>query len=362
MNDNQNNSRIKSSRIFLAIGFLLLIAIGVYLYWYIYMRGIVYSDDARFGGHLVDLSPEIGGTLMDISVKAGDRVKKGQKLFQIDPAFPQSALTEALAKLETDKGKLEVAKARYERALSGSRVEEIMAAEATLDKLKAEEQLAELEYKRISNLGLKGAASQDQIDRSKSSLDSATHARENASHNLTLLQKGTRKEDINAAKADLETAKGQVAESQAAIDKAQLTLERTSGYAPFDGWIVRRWLDPGTILTAGRPVLTIFDPATLCVEANIEEKDLNLIAVGDEVDISVDSFPKLKLKGRMTYILRATNSEFSLIPAEGSSGTFIKVTQRVPIRVSVQAPVDIPIGPGLSVEIRIHIGTSPDKS
>jgi membrane fusion protein (multidrug efflux system) len=64
----------------------------------------------------------------------------------------------------------------------------------------------------------------------------------------------------------------------------------------------------------------------------------------------------------MTYILRATNSEFSLIPAEGSSGTFIKVTQRVPIRVSVQAPVDIPIGPGLSVEIRIRIGTSPDKS
>jgi membrane fusion protein (multidrug efflux system) len=326
------------------------------------MKGVVYSDDARFGGHLVDLSPEIGGPLIDLPVKEGDRVLKGQKVFQIDPAFPQSALTEALAKLEADKGKLEVAKARYERALSGYRVEEIMAAEATLDRLKAEEQIAELEYKRISNLGQKGAASQDQIDRSKSNLDSATHSRETALHNLTLLQKGTRKEDIDAAKADLETAKGEVAESQAAIDKAQLTLERTSAYAPFDGWIVRRWVDPGAILTAGRPVLTVFDPATLRVEANIEEKNLSSIAIGDEVDIHVDAFPKLKLKGHVTEILRATNSEFSLVPAEGSSGTFIKVAQRVPIRIAVQVPDNIPLGPGLSVEIRIRIGSSPDKS
>jgi membrane fusion protein (multidrug efflux system) len=362
MNDNQSNSRIKTSRIVLAIGFLMLLAIGVYCYWYIYMKGVVYSDDARFGGHLVDLSSEIGGTLIDLPVKEGDRVTKGQKLFQIDPAFPQSGLTEALAKLETDKGKLEAAKARYERALSGYRIEEIMAAEATLDRLKAEEQLAEVEYKRISNLGRKGVASQDQIDRSKSNLDSATHARETALHNLTLLQKGTRKEEIDAAKADLETAQGQVAESQAAIDKAQLTLERTFTYAPFDGWIVRRWLDPGVILTAGRPVVTIFDPSTLRVEANIEEKDLSSIAIGDEVDINVDAFPKLKLKGHVTEILRATNSEFSLVPAEGSSGTFIKVTQRVPIRVAVQVPDNIPLGPGLSVEIRIRIGSSPDKS
>jgi membrane fusion protein (multidrug efflux system) len=362
MNDNQNNSRSKISRIFLAIGLLVLIAIVVYGYWYIYMRGTVYSDDARFGGHLVDISPEIGGILIDLSVKEGDHVTKGQKLFQIDPAFPQSALTEALAKLGTDKGKLEVAKARYERALNGYRVEEIMAAESTLDRLKADEQLAELEYKRISDLGLKGAASQDQIDRSRSNLDSATHARETALHNLTLLQKGTRKEDINAARADLETAKGQVAESQAAVEKAQLTLERTSAYAPFDGWIVRRWIDPGANLTAGRPVLTVFDPGTLRIEANIEEKNLNSIAIGDEVDINIDAFPKLKLKGHVTEILRATNSEFSLIPAEGSSGTFIKVTQRVPIRIAVNAPDNIPLGPGLSVEVRIHIGSSPDKS
>jgi len=100
----------------------------------------------------------------------------------------------------------------------------------------------------------------------------------------------------------------------------------------------------------------------LRVEANIEEKKLDLIAVGDEVDIDVDAFPKLNLKGHVTEILRATNSEFSLIPAEGTSGTFIKVTQRIPIRIAIQAPDDIPLGPGLSVEIRIRIGSNSDKS
>jgi membrane fusion protein, multidrug efflux system len=356
MNDNQNNSRIKSSRILLAIGFLVLVALGVYFYWYNFMKGIVYSDDARFNGHLVDLSPEVNGTLLEVSVKEGDLVKKGQKLFQIDPAFFKSALTQALATLEVDKGKLEAAKARSERAFNGARTEEIKASEAVFDKLTEEEHLAELENNRIESLSKEGAASQDELGRSRSKLESARHAQENALQNFTLLQKGTRKEDISAVLADLQTAKGQMAESQAAIDKAKLTLERTSVYAPFDGWVVRRWLDPGANVSAGRPVLSLFDPTTLRVEANIEEKYLNLITVGNDVDISVDAFPHLKLKGRVTEILRATNSQFSLVPSEGTSGTFIKVSQRIPLRISVQAPDNIPIGPGLSVEVKIHIG------
>ena len=98
---------------------------------------------------------------------------------------------------------------------------------------------------------------------------------------------------------------------------------------------MRRWLDPGAMPLASQPVVSMFDPATLRVDANIEEKYLHDVAIGDEVDISVDAYPALHLKGRVTEILRATNSEFSLIPAEGVSGTFIKVTQRVPLRISV---------------------------
>ena len=110
-------------------------------------------------------------------------------------------------------------------------------------------------------------------------------------------------------------------------------------------------------LTA-QPVVSLFDPATLRVDANIEEKYLHEVAVGDAADISVDAYPALRLHGRVTEILRAANSQFSLIPAEGVSGTFIKVTQRVPLRLAVAAPADLAIGPGLSVEVRIHSGTA----
>jgi membrane fusion protein (multidrug efflux system) len=112
---------------------------------------------------------------------------------------------------------------------------------------------------------------------------------------------------------------------------------------------------------ASQPIISMFDPATLRVDANIEEKYLHDVAVGDEVEISVDAYPSLHLKGRVAEILRATNSQFSLIPAEGVSGTFIKVTQRVPLRITVSVPSDLALGPGLSVDVRIRIGSAASK-
>ncbi|MGA7272774.1 MAG: HlyD family efflux transporter periplasmic adaptor subunit, partial [Acidimicrobiia bacterium] len=129
---------------------------------------------------------------------------------------------------------------------------------------------------------------------------------------------------------------------------------------PFDGVVVRRWLEPGSAAAPGRSVLTVFDPSSLRIDANIEEKDLRDVKVGDKVDIDVDAYPDVHLQGEVSQILPATNSEFSLIPAEGVSGTFIKVAQRIPLRVKLlHPPSDILLGPGLSVELTIHIDSAP---
>jgi membrane fusion protein (multidrug efflux system) len=148
-----------------------------------------------------------------------------------------------------------------------------------------------------------------------------------------------------------------VAESTAAVASARGNLARCTVRAPFDGWVVRRWLDPGAMPLASQPIISLFDPATLRVDANIEEKYLHDVAIGDEAEISIDAYPALRLKGHVTEIMRATNSEFSLIPAEGVSGTFIKVTQRVPLRISVSVPPELALGPGLSVDVKIRIGS-----
>jgi membrane fusion protein (multidrug efflux system) len=350
----------RRQRILLGICALAVIAAGVLGYWYLFMRGIVYSDDARFAGHLVDLAPEINGRLIEVAVHEGEFIHKGAIVFRLDPAIHQAALNHAQASLVSAKANLASNEALYQKALNGSRPEEIKAAEATVKRLQNEEELARLDFERDQVLFKRNTVSQDNLDRGRTAYESARQNRENAVQNLILLQQGSRKEDIAAAKGAVELARSRVTEAEAAVESARGDLARCTVKAPFDGWGVRRWLDPGAMPLASQPVVSMFDPSTLRVDANIEEKYLHDIAIGDKVDISVDAYPALHLRGRLTQILRATNSEFSLIPAEGVSGTFIKVTQRVPLRISVTAPADLPLGPGLSVEVRIHSGTSTD--
>ena len=345
-------------RILLGIAILAVIAVGVFGYWFFFMRGIVFTDDARFAGHLVDLAPEINGTITDVPVHEGLFVHRGTVVFQLDPSILQAALSQTEAALVSARANLASSEAKYEKAVNGSRPEEIKAAEATTRRLQNEEELTRLNFERTQTLYKQGTMSQDDLDRARTAYESARQSRENAMQNLTLVQQGSRKEDIDAARADMEMARSRVSEASAAGDTARGNLARVIVKAPFDGWVVRRWLDPGAMPLAAQPVVSMFDPATLRVDANIEEKYLHDVAIGDEVEISVDAYPALHLKGRVTEILRATNSEFSLIPSEGVSGTFIKVTQRVPLRISVAAPPDLALGPGLSVEVKIHSGSS----
>ena len=355
---NGTNGERRRRGLLYGLAIVAVIAAGVFGYWLLFMRGIVFTDDARFAGHLVDLAPEINGRVISVDVHEGMFVRKGTLIFRLDPAIPQAALNQAEAALVSAKAALASNEALYAKAVNGSRPEEIKAGEATVRNLQSQEEMARLEFEREEKLFKQGTVAQDDLDRARTAYESARQARENARQNLILLQQGSRPEDIAAAKAAVELARSRVAEATAVVDSARGDLARCTVRAPFDGWVVRRWLDPGSMPLAAQPVVSMFDPATLRVDANIEEKYLHDVAIGDRVDISVDAYPALHLEGRVTEILRAANSEFSLIPAEGVSGTFIKVTQRVPLRVAVTAPPELAIGPGLSVELRIHSGSA----
>ena len=347
-----------SRKVLWGVLILAVIATGIAGYWFLFVRGIVYTDDARLSGHLVDLAPEINDRVTDVLVHEGQFVHRGDEVFRLDPALPQAALNQAEASLTSAQASLASSQAKYDKAVNGSRPEEILAAEATVNRLRNEEELTRLNLERSQTLFKQGSAAADELDRARTALASATQSRINAVQNLTLLQQGSRKADIAAAQADLALARSRVTEATAAIASARSDLARCFVKAPFDGWVVRRWLDVGAMPLVAQPVVSVFDPATLRVDANIEEKYLGQVAIGDTADITVDAYPGLHLEGRVTDILRATNSEFSLVPAEGVSGTFIKVTQRVPLRLAVTAPANLALGPGLSVEVKIRIGSA----
>jgi membrane fusion protein (multidrug efflux system) len=267
-------------------------------------------------------------------------------------------LNQAEASLVSAKASQASSQAKLDKAVNGSRPEEILGAEATVKRLKNEEELTRLNLERTQTLFKQGSAAADELDRARTAYASATQSSNNAAQNLLLLQQGSRKEDIEAAKADVALAQSRIGEAMAAIASARGELARCFVKAPFDGWVVRRWLDAGAMPLVAQPVVSLFDPATLRVDANIEEKYLGEVAIGDSADITVDAYPGLRLQGRVTEILRATNSEFSLMPAEGVSGTFIKVIQRVPLRLAVTAPPELALGPGLSVDVKIRVGSA----
>ncbi len=349
-------------RILLGVLVLALVAAGVAGYWYFFMRGIVFTDDARLGGHLVNMAPELNGTLAEVFVHEGEFVHAGQDVFSLDSVTQQATLNEAKAALVSAQAGLAASRARCAKAVNGNRPEEIKAADATVKRLRNEADLAQLQLGRTETLKGKGIASQEDLDRDRSAYESAKQNLENATQILAVLQLGSRQEDLDVAKADVALAESQVVVAGAAVDRARKDLDRCLVKAPFDGWVVRRWLDPGAMPIIAQPVVSLFDPATLRVDANIEEKDLNRVALGDPVEITLDAYPDLRLTGRVTEILRATNSRFSLIPTEGVSGTFIKVTERVPLRISVSAPPDVPLGPGLSAEVRIRSAAAESRA
>ncbi|OIR13625.1 multidrug export protein EmrA [mine drainage metagenome] len=345
-------------RILVGVGVLVALGVGVLAYWFFFMRGIVYTDDARIGGHMVDVAPEVNGTLVSVAVHEGQYVHKGEVVFRLDPAIPQAALNQAEAALKSARADVAANQAYYERAVNGNRPEQIKAAEATYKGLLTQEELARIDFARARQMFKGDSISQDTLDRARTAYESARQARDNAEQNLILLQRGSRAEDIAAAKAALELSQSKVKEAEAAVEGTTAALARYTVKAPFSGWVVRRWLQEGAMPLPAQPVVSLFDPASLRVDANVEEQDLSGVQVGDEADISIDAYPSLHLTGRVTRIMRAVNSEFSLIPSEGVAGTFIKVTQRVPIELSVVVPPDLPIGPGLSVEVHIHSDTA----
>ena len=356
--ENTNNKKKSRDffRISLAVLLLLFMGLGAVVYWYYFMRGIVFSDDARFGGDLVDIAPQINGNIEEIRFLEGDKVKKDQIMFILEKKALTEALNRAEAEVQSAEADLLMAKAQDEKTLQGSRPEEIRMAEAVERKAAAALKQAADDLKRFEALYNGSVIPESKLDQNKTRYEEAKRAHEEAVHHLTLVKKGSRKEDVLSASAKVKMKEARLTVAKAAVRQAQINLDYAEVRAPCDGLVVRKWASVGSMVTMGRSVYTVFNPATLNVNANIEEKQLGKIAIGNPVDISVDAYPDVKLTGKVEKITQAANSEFSLIPSEGVSGTYIKVAQRIQIKIHLDdIPPELNVGPGLSVEVSIHV-------
>jgi len=324
---------------------LLIAAFGVGAYFYL-QRGEVSTDNAAIDGRTVVLSVKVPGYVKTLTVKDNQLVKAGDILLEIDSADyiirrdrAKAALTAAQAAANASNNNTETTMVTAPSNIDAAAAQ-VASATATWEKAISDRQ-------RMETLFNVGACSRQQIDQTvtveksaRSNLD-ATRA--------SLHSANTASTVIAAAKATSEQLQAQANQAKADLDQAENDLVNTKIVAPMDGHITKRSAEIGTYVQTGQQ-LAILVGTELWVVANFKENQLEHMHPGQFVDIRVDAFPNIKLRGKVDSIQAGTGSYFSLFPAENATGNFVKIVQRVPVKIVFESiPYDIQLGPGMSV-------------
>ncbi len=318
----------------LTLGPLAVIVVGLYVY---FTTGrYVSTDNAYVKSDLVLVSPEIAGSITSVAVHENQRVSRGDILFTIDDRPFQIARARAEAQLRAIHDYVESQRASYKQTLE------------ELAQAKTDAAYEKHEFERLSALAAKKLASE--ID-----VDAAGHKAENTAQEVTVKQ-----HQLDSIRARLGGDPDRPLEDQAMfraartmIDSAALDLERTVVRAPFDG-IASKVPKVGHYVTPGGAVMSIVADQGAWIEANYKETDLTYVAVGQDVDVHIDTYPDHDWHGRVQSISQATGAEFSVIPPQNATGNWVKVIQRIPVRIAIETQAGDPeLRTGMSAAVDI---------
>lgn len=313
----------------------LLLAVGATAY-YIANDHYVSTDNAYVQQDKVSISAEVGGRIIDVAVRENDVVKAGDLLFRIDPAPYRIAIEQADATIAA--AQVRVSSLQTEYQTTGVDIES------------AREDVAfyEKEYQRQSALMQDGFTTRARLQAAEHALSDArsrvASAQANATKARAALATGSAAPGINPA----------IKAGQAQREQALLNLSRTEIRAPVAGVVSQAdRLQPGQMMVQGLPGVTIVASNKSWVEANFKETDLAHMRVGQPAEITFDAYPELKVRGKVASIGAGTGSEFSVLPAQNANGNWVKVTQRVPVRIAITDKPKRAMIAGLSAHVRI---------
>ena len=338
MNENGNGKKQK-----LILGMLVVfVAVGVLGggWWWYYTGKYVTTDDARIGGSIVSVSSKVSGKVSEILVDEGDRVKKGQVLVRIDPQ-------DILAQKAQAEAALAAARATHEMILNGSRPEEIRQARASTELALANLNNAAKNHVRMLRLFNENAISASQYDVALNAYQVAKEAYKASTEGLNLAVAGAREEAIRAAAA-------QVKQAEAVVSIINLQHKDTTIVSPVDGMVAQKSAHIGEVMVMGQPMFSIVDSKDLWVNARIEETYIGRLKVGQQVEYTIDGYPNRAFNGKIYELGNAASSVFALIPTENASNNFTKVTQRIPIKISLPQGDEVLFRPGMSAVIKVH--------
>lgn len=327
-------------------------------YWAMYLNHFESTDNAYVQGNVVQITPQVGGTVVAINAEDTDQVKAGQLLVKLDPADAQVALDQAEAQLAQT-----VREVRTLYANNGTFRSQITLREADLARTKSDMQRAQDDVTRREPLVATGAVGKEEFNHVTSQLAAA-------------------KSVVAAAQSALLASREQLGSNQALTDgiaveqhpnvlraaakvrEAFLAMKRAELLAPVDGYIAKRNVQLGQRVQAGAPLMSVVALKQVWIEANFKESQLQNLRLGQPVTLVADVYgKKVEYHGVIEGLGAGTGSAFALLPAQNASGNWIKVVQRVPVRIALTASelVDHPLRIGLSMDAKVDVSKTDGR-
>jgi membrane fusion protein (multidrug efflux system) len=321
---------------------LLLIAI---FYYFRFIAPYEDTDDAFIDGYVTLISPRVPGPVVQLLITDNQWVKKGDLLVEIDPNDYEAALAQAKADLAAAQSQLSSAKAQV--SVSESKVTQAQAAVASAE---AENERAAADLKRYQTVE-STAVSKTAYDQAQAQAKSAAADLEAANSQVKSAEA-----DVELSKAGVETANAAIQQAQAKLRLAELNLSYTKITAPFEGRITARSVQPGNYISPGQALFALV-PRDVWVTANFKETQLTYMQPGDPVEVHIDAYPQHNFKAKVDSVQAGTGARFSLLPPENAVGNYVKVVQRVPVKIvfDEELPTNLDIAPGMSVEPKVKV-------
>ncbi len=322
------NRNRRRGKIALVIFSILLISGSIIGYFvYQFRKTHIKTDDAFIEGTVYTISPRVAGTVLEVLVADNEHVDKGDVLVKVDPEPYEVMLAEEEAKLVSEEKRL----VQTTKAVSAARADVKLAA--------AELSQAKIDFDRAESLLKSEAIPRSEFDKAKTALQIAGAAKEAKEASLASLA------------SSLETIKAAIKSAEASVENARLNLRYTSLVSPGGGYVTRKNVEVGNYVTVGQPVMALVANGELWVVANYKETQIEHMRVSDPVEIMVDTYKGRKLHGRIESFMAGTGSAFSLFPPENATGNYVKVVQRVPVKIVFTEPIpeDVSLRVGMSV-------------
>lgn len=373
-----------------------ILAVVAGTWYFLYSRAFESTDNAFIDGSVVQISPRVPGQVLHVYVQDNQHVNKGDLIAEIDPRDYQTQLDQAQAGLKTTTAHAAGAQSGMDLTsvvtgavliqaaagldAAGDQVSVLQAqvthAQAQMAAAEAEAHRASDDAQRYKSLHDKDEVSRQLLDRAETearatsaNFDAARQEVAAAKAQLELAEKQVQQakgrlleaqsapEQVQVRKSDLQSASSQKDQQNAAVQQAELNLSYTKIYAPDSGYITKKSVEPGNFVQTGQVLMALVSDR-LWVTANFKETQLEYMRPGQIVTVSVDAYPQLKLRGHVDSIQSGSGARFSLLPPENATGNYVKVVQRVPVKIIIdEAPTpEYRLGPGLSVipEVKVR--------